>query len=615
MRRSRLVLAIVFAAGACLTRSVRAQDPDTRAAGTKVPLVLTVEPAAPAPGAVATSLDSLITTMGVPLTIHGAATRELAGVRIRITVTPIAKSPTILSATVQNATFQTGYVPSDTGEHLVDAVDPSGRFRAQTRFFVRGIDVADHDIPQDEIEETFAALTDDACKATDALRDRVGELPSSPAATELKRRLDDIERDAKEAMPCGEVPAWASGVDHLNKLRGVAPEMHQATERLVHSFDQWLGAAKRARDAAPQGLAALTQGNVVCDQLDIVVNGFKFLDFYMTLIVKPGDLLQEWAKANVPTKLVGMIPAVRRTAAVKEGVELGWKGVTTYKPTREGGKFRLAATGADRALGHLKMVNAALQYASSRVFEAYCQTFQGPVSGTMDAEFMRGDLVWWYYTVNISGKLVLRYPKNAKAGVIALTGEFMGNATKFESHDNAIMALFPGLAQGVVYRQIRLEPLSMADFPHVLAPNLDLTSNPAIPDFNFITSIIDQGGPITQNLLTPAFFRVPVRGELGDTTLRLEVQEAATDFEDNRVKVIKIILPVLSLMPEVVSYALPYKGARFLIWRAMQDGPVTITVKRTGDTMTIDEKFDRERSAGGAKGVYHLTIKACNPGC
>ena len=614
MRHSVAVTTFLLGALACLTtRRLAAQDPETR--GQKVPLVLTVEPKSPVPGTTPASLDTLVTFVGVPLTIRGAGSRELAGVTMRITVTPAAKAPKTFSAKVQDVTFQIDYTPTDTGVHRVDAEDPSARFRASTRFVVRGALVGDHDVPQEEVEETVAALTEAACKTNEALVKRVDDLPSSPAVTELKRRLEELDRDGKDAVPCGDVPDWVSGTAHLNELRRVAPEMHTATRKVVLELDQWLGAAKQAKEQAPRALAELTQGNVMCDQLDIIIAGLKFLDFYMGLIVKPGSFLQDWAKENVPTKLVAMIPAVRRTPAVKEGIETGWKGVVTYKPARENGKLKIGAQGAERALGHVKMLNAVLVYAASRVFDLFCQRFQGPVSGSMSAEFYRGPRVWWDYTVTIAGQLVLRYPKNATGKVIALTGEFIGNATRFESHDAAISVLYPGLAEGVVFSQIRLEPFALGDFPRLLGPNLGVTPSVAGADFNPITSIIDQGGPIAQYVMTPAFFRIPVRGEVGETTLRLELGNAAVDFDDRRTKVIKIILPVLSLMPDVVSYALPYKGARFILSRAMNDGIVTMPLTRSGEAMTVEQQFDRERRSGETKGVYKLTVKACNPGC
>ncbi len=589
---------------------------DTTSSQTPVPIYLAVE----VPGAPSTIDPNapVVSAPGVSVTIRGVTGHQLAGASIRISVRPPARSPVILSATVdQSATFRATYTPNDLGDHAVEAVDPTGRYRGTASFSVSDPAAAAEqaEVPQDEVEETAAALADIVCQAAAILAQRVSELPSSPASDELKRQLQEIDRDGRETVPCGEAPQWVSGVYHLTRLQHIDPALRPAIAPAVLEFRGWLPVAQRARAQAPAALAELTTGNVVCDQLDIIVNGLKFIDFYLGLMVKPSQFLQGWAKGNIPTKLVGMIPAVRRTPAVKEGIELGWKGVTTYNPRRVGGKVTITTKDEELALGHMKMVNATLTYAASRVLELYCERFQGPIAGSLNALFKHDGRLWWSFTTTFVGQLTLRYPRNARGPTIPLTGEFVGNATRFHSWDDAIPVLFPKLAQGTVFSSFRLEPFDMGDFGGFLAPNFGVGgSNPAL-DLNPITSMIEQGGVLVQYVLTPAFFRIPVRGELTPTTLRLELGQAAIDFDDASTRVIRIMLPVLSLWPEVAKYALPYKGARFILSRAMADGPVDLTVQRNGSAMVIERTFDLQRGGDDAMGVYHLDLKACNPGC
>ncbi|MBX6322457.1 MAG: hypothetical protein IRY94_11565 [Rhodospirillaceae bacterium] len=615
------------------------------------PIHLTVIPGDPDALLPTDPLEPVGTLPDVPVTIRGVAPIDLAGAEIRITVTPPQEPeapefepadgpgcpkdeeagteakvaqirpepPATLTARVSDSgIFEARYTPRVLGDHVVEAVDAVGRYRGTARFEVDQpeLPAGCEDIPQDEVEDVTVALVEAVCQATEALKGRVRELPDSPAREELQTKLDEIDRAFKDGFACDEAPEWVSGSAHVNKLRALAPEMRPATQDLVLQFKGWLSTAKRARDEAPRAMAAVTAGNILCDQLDIVLNGLKFIDTYLGLIIKPSAYLADWAKENVPTKLVGLIPAVRQTPALKEGIELAWKGITSYQPKREGGRVKIGVKGFERALAAGKMVNAATAYVASRVIEAYCQQFQGPVSGTMEAEFYENGALWWNYSIAIQGRIILRYPKGAAGDVIPLSGEIMGNAIRFASNDNAIPVLYPEFARGTVFVSRRFEPLSMSDFPHFLAANMGATSpSSPLPDFNPITTTIEQGGPIVQNLLTPAFFRVPVRGELRGKTLRLELGEAATDFEGNETKVVHILLPVLSLRPQVVTYALPYKGARFLMFRAMNDGPVEFAVRREGETLSIERAFDREKKDQGAKGVYHLAIKACNPGC
>jgi hypothetical protein len=212
---------------------------------------------------------------------------------------------------------------------------------------------------------------------------------------------------------------------------------------------------------------------------------------------------------------------------------------------------------------------------ASKVFAMYCEKFEGPMSGTMSAEFLSAaGQKWWKYSFGITGKAVLRYPKNAKGNSIPLSGEFVGTATNFKSADNAIPVLYPGLSKGTVFRQIhRIEP---------------------------------QSGQA---------FRVPIRGTLTGDTLRLELQAAATDFEGSVVKVRMALLPVLSMRIQVEDYELPYKGAHHLLLRSMNNEPLELKVQRAGKMMFLEKKLQTQRGGGTAIGNYNVTLKACNPGC
>jgi hypothetical protein len=640
------LLALVAAAMACGNAPAHAQDDS--GANRKKPLYLLIEPANQTPGALTMPGQIVVSAPGVAVRISGATGLELFGSSLAIQVTPEfeeptfdpeveskcpedpdaatvtdmettePEEPTLLTVEVSSAGhFDVEFTPKVTGTHKVEAADSSGEYRGEAEFEVERFEYEEEckDIPEEEIEEAAAALFEATCDAIEALQERVKELPNSPARKELEDKLRELEDSGKQALACGEAPIWANGIHHVNKLRKLHPAMRGATRPLVQQMDRWLTAAKQAKADAPRAIAAITHGNVVCDQLDIVINGMKFIDFYLGLIIEPSKFLADWAKENVPAKLVGLIPTVSQTPLLKDSIELGWKAVLSYQPKLEGGKVKIGAQGFDRFMAHAKVSNGLATVFASEFFRRYCQTFTGPVTGSMQAEFTTGSRVWWLYEIDIAGQLTLRYPQNAKGSVIALTGEFVGNATKLKSWDNAVPVLFPKLAMGTVFRTLRVEPIALNSIPVVYSKNFGANINPAVPDFNPIKSIIDQGGTIAQGVMTPAFFRVPVRAELRDKTLRLELQPAAVDFDDLRVKVIQIILPVLSLWPDVIDYALPYKGAHFLMLRAMNDGPVEFEVERSGKIMKITRIFKRKKPGGEASGTYSLTVTACNPEC
>ncbi len=624
------------------------EDPEVKTQ--EVPIYIIVEPANMPPGAITertSGAGEFTTVPGEQLKIRGVAIAA-ADKQLQITITPPQKPqlpdpteaagelpdgekiksttvgatrafpPTVLKVSVSRAgSFETFFTPQTFGEHEVVATDASGRIRGETRFEVENPDEV-RDSLREEIEKEVKEILKNLREFMKPVRERIDELPASPAKTEAKQKAEELERAFNEIYPEGEVPAWLNAVDHLADLQRIAPATRNATANLAGGLRDWLSFARHSNKQAPRVRAELTSGNVLCDNLDTIINGLKFFDFMLGFLTKPINFFVDWGKENIPTKLISMIPAIGQTPAVKEGVESSWKGIVTFKPKREGGKWRSGIEGYERAAGIHKMAVDLTTYIASRVFEGYCQTFQGPVTGTMKAEFSKNGKTWWSYTIEMQGELVLRYPKSAQGDSIALTGEFMGNATKFSSWDNAVPVLFPELSQGTVFKTIRIEPFGMGDLPFLgdskTMKNAKALGQP-IPSMNPLTSVIEKGGQVARHRFTPAFFKVPVRGDLRGETVTIELGNAVVDFDDARVKVVQILLPVLAMRIFVNDYALPYKGARFMMFRAMDDTPAEFNVKRVGKTMVIERQFKRKKNGSESSGTYNLSIKACNPGC
>jgi hypothetical protein len=66
-----------------------------------------------------------------------------------------------------------------------------------------------------------------------------------------------------------------------------------------------------------------------------------------------------------------------------------------------------------------------------------------------------------------------------------------------------------------------------------------------------------------------------------------------------------------------VNYTLPYKDAHWILTAAMDASttPVDFKVSRTGTAMTLDRMFHTDKPNEATRGVYDLSVKACNPGC
>jgi hypothetical protein len=598
-----------------------------------IDIYLGVELAGLTPGAtpIAGEPAVLQTMPDVPVRIFGVAATAHAGTRMRITVTPpqgmqmpdpgepanempesgtgvvasgrlVAEPPTTLDAPVSSdGTFAVTYTPRSLGEHEVVALSANGEHRGETHFEVEDPSELIDEL-REEMEKEAVELIENLHALAEAVCARHEDLPPSPARDRLKTDCEELEDALTNDLPDRAPPEWLHAADHLADLGRMAPELRAATAPLVWDLRVWIHEARQANENAPRVLAELTKGNVVCDQLDVVINGFKFCGFYLSLLTTPGRFFVDWASTNVPPKLVGLIPDIGSRPALHGAIDVAWKGIMQFTPKLNKELQWKGLSKVDKVLGVQSMTFAVSDFVGTRIFELYCQEFKGPVTGRMAAAFDNGIGVWWTYEVDITGELTLRYPKDAGGEAIALTGELVGHATRFKSQDDAIRTLFPKLAPGLVIRyQKRIEPITMPSDP--------------TDGWNPVSSAIADGGTAVKVLLSPASYRIPVRGELRGDTIRFEVLDAAVDFDHLKTHVTNVVGSVWTLIPQLVLYELPYAGARTIFFRGLNDQQAEFAVTRNGETMTIERTFTRERETATTSAAYNVSMKACNPAC
>jgi hypothetical protein len=115
--------------------------------------------------------------------------------------------------------------------------------------------------------------------------------------------------------------------------------------------------------------------------------------------------------------------------------------------------------------------------------------------------------------------------------------------------------------------------------------------------------------------MMPNAFYFPAEGDLQGQEITLRLGGKQIDFEDKTAEVFYFIASPYTLLQPVVTFALPFKGARFAIGRALDDAPSHLTVKIEKKVMTVEQQFNQQHESGEATGIYKLNLKACNPGC
>lgn len=238
-------------------------------------------------------------------------------------------------------------------------------------------------------------------------------------------------------------------------------------------------------------------------------------------------------------------------------------------------------------------------YVAQQYFARYCEKFEGPVLGTMSAEYLRDGVAWRKFTQRIVGRLTVRYAKAENQGdAVRVTGEFVGRGTEFTNWDDAIPILFKKLAGMIqVFRRtvmLVLEPVGV--------------------------DVADAQGQVA-NALGPAGFRIPIEGELIGQKLTLRILPATVDMSNLSAKIICFVGSPTILGVVKNNYELEFHTAHHMISAAVssfspQDSvqlDVVVDAKKKVITLEREFKGTRGKRTGRAFGQYTLSIKATNP--
>jgi hypothetical protein len=232
----------------------------------------------------------------------------------------------------------------------------------------------------------------------------------------------------------------------------------------------------------------------------------------------------------------------------------------------------------------------AAAYAGSRVFESYCEKFEGPLKASMRAEFSKGGDPWWKYSTEIEGKLVLRYAKGATGDAASVSGQFEGAARSFKIWENAGKVLFPELMpKGALVARVIRPPIG--------------------------TPYIQTQGMVAAQVLTPASFYIPVEGTIVGKKLTLRLLTANIDFTTATARGVYVFFgPGTLNVPLTTTFTLPYKDARWILKSALGE-QTEFEVKTVGTKMSIDRTAKVEKPGSSNTATYTIDLQACNPGC
>jgi len=552
-----------------------------------------------------------------------------------------AKLPATRSA---DGSFTVSYSPPVAGVYTVEATAPDGRGHASTSFTVEN--------PR-QLRPDIAAAPDNLAQDSDRMvriiRPKILALPYSPARDDFVKRLDtllektgEVLQDAAKLSPAlkdlldssaslppdvpsasktpasggpGKANQGGSGggnaatesggtVAHntsvggnysIGNEGGVASDVAVTLRKVAKdraALVEKLGEAAQMHRRTMEELKALELGTLVCDNLDVVAEGIKWIGAMMNFMsseVMPvavnfaQDISSDALSKHVSDKegspsgafLAGQIP----------------KNINTIGLAAVGPAHKLTVD-AGNVFG---VANDLVGFAVDRVMDQYCQQFTGPVTAHMHAIFNKDGLKWWEYSYDVRGRITLHYPKDASSNAVPLKGRLEGFGTNYKIRENALSVLFPKLMVGTVQKRMAFPPVFVPD--NLTAPTKQVNA---------------AEGAVFGALATPNSFVFEVTGTASQDKLEIQVGATRTDA-DAKARVVAFFLSALTMRVGFTVYSLPYKPIHFIFERA---APImSLNLQTVGKVVRGSQHYANTKGNDEAMGEYTVDIQACNPGC
>lgn len=544
---------------------------------------------------------------GTPVGIEGVAPLDARGlVAIRI-INPDGVMSTLDVRAAPNGDYSAQFNATERpGTYRVGVGSPGGLASGSASFEVavlEDVEVLDGAVTAAKAEAQAVAKVLDDIEAD--IDNQIPKLPDNPAKDELKQRFSELKPLLKQAArDFGKIDAVLAPIKSFAEGDAALKPLLRLP---AQALEDWTKKTGDERKRIVNQLAASRRANVTCEQLERVIESFRFAGALAGALTEPFSLItdpfKEMAK-NVGTQVgEGVVKRLALRIGLKPGKESALSARLTLlkdKFVAKVGESNLAAAkaikGQDTLLGKLSEVAAWL---AGKAFDRYCERFSGPFKAAMQAEFLNKNLTekWWEYSIQIKGQLELRYAKGGVAGAATtVNGEFAGQATHFTFKEDAIRVGFPGLMAGAVL------------FKRALIPKPWLFGAPPPNE----DKPLELEGKAAAVMVKPYGFSVPVQGELVDEVLTLRVGAAAHDYTATA-RVVYVIISPHSIVPVVTGFELPFKDAGFMLLRASKGEPLKLKVRRSGKNLSASDSFKNEKGNAVAKGKYQLDLKLCNP--
>ncbi|MCB1697983.1 MAG: hypothetical protein KDI34_17290 [Halioglobus sp.] len=446
----------------------------------------------------------------------------------------------------------------------------------------------------------FTTLTDAVEAAEEGLVEadkKITEQADSPAKQEAQKNIKSA-RNVLAQLKATQ-PAWSSAIrgtiGAIASNGAMAEVAGPSLDSLSNGIQNAEAETKRVREVTSH----MSSADLGCHQLAVVSEVFKTISallnvqrsIFSSLVALSKDLVSDVA-ANT-AKQSGQGPAfafassqvVKNLPAIEDTAKL-----------------------AGNAYGMMADLGG---FITDRFFATYCEQFVGPVSAVMAADFLwptKDDLVpYWSYHYQITGRMILYYPKSAKGDSVHLKGRIEGYAHGFTTWEDSLTVQFPKLMAGAIQTKKYWPPVEIG------AGAAKVASQGESEGVSPISPYVE-GSAV--GLAAPNSFLINVDGVLEKDSLSIVVGDVVSDFKAKHRVGVLILSPLTGgLGPQYTWYELPFLGARHVFTRGIGDHALKLNLQTLGKRMVAEGEFPHQIDKGASKAEYMIKIKVCNPGC
>lgn len=415
------------------------------------------------------------------------------------------------------------------GTYTVEITSPDGKGKGKSEFKVGTVS----DL-MTEVEKNFNEIDKRTESVIEEVKKIANSLPQSSDREELIKKLDDLKKEYDSAK----LPPQQE-IQDIKQLLQSSSNINPAS---ITPLQDWLTESQATLSQYDNSPIKISSQDTICETIKTASEGMKLAALY-----------------------VGVV-----TRGVKDLVSV-LIGLPGSDHTRKGDYYqRNWPYWRDNLLKTLpNTISLVAQFVTNKFYERYCGEYSGPIVANFKVVFKEHGTKWHEYSVVLEGRFTLRFPKNTPpGGKVKMTGEIEGNATKFTFWEDIMV---------------------VGDFPR-LTTVLERRWLPP-PFFTDSTAKLDGVG-VFARMLTPAYFNIPIIGEMDGDNIKVEFKEARVDFSP----VIKnrLLLVVMTpLIPMVEVFEFPIQKARFIFARGMGEPCFMVVSQETSGKRYIAGDFER----------------------